>query len=343
MGTYAPTATIRPVADFDAATALLQLKNWDEASKVMRAFRANHPGHALQPEITKNLAFAYNEAGKLSLAAGEYERMGAEAQGAVRRDALELAAELYFQAKEMDKAYPVYRRYLSEFPRPLEKSLEMRSKIAAYLKTRDNPNEYVKELKLIMDTDASSGSERTDRTRYLGATAALALAELSLKQFIGIRLVEPFDKNLLKKKDAMKVAKEQLEKLLDYEIDEVTSAATYYLADMYFDFSRSLVESERPPDLNDLEKEQYELSIEEQAYPFEEKTIQVHQKNLELMTQGIYNVWIERSLDKLAKMMPARYAKFETSSGYIEAIDTNDYTLLSDPKPLADKAPVTGL
>ena len=343
VGIYVPTAKIRPVADFDAATAMIQLKTWDAAANMLLAFRANFPGHMLQPEVSKKLAFVYKESGKPSLAAAEYERVGAEdGDVVIRREALELAAELYVQANEMDKAYPVYRRYLHDFPKPPGNALEIRNKIAVYLKARNDTQGYFSELRQIVDADAHAGSERTDRTRYLGAMAALAMAEQPIRYFSEIRLVKPFAKNLAKKQDAMKTAKEQLEKLFDYEVVEVTSAATFYLADMYFDFSRALVESERPSDLNALEKEQYELSIEEQAYPFEEKTIQVHQQNLELMTRGIFNPWVEKSIEKLAKLVPARYAKFEESSGYIEDIDTAGYAALVDPKKRVMPAPVPG-
>ena len=56
-----------------------------------------------------------------------------------------------------------------------------------------------------------------------------------------------------------------------------------------------------------MELEQYELAIEEQAYPFEEKAIQVHESNLQLISRGVYNAWIEKSLQKLAEFIPARY------------------------------------
>ena len=70
--------------------------------------------------------------------------------------------------------------------------------------------------------------------------------------------------------------------------------------------------------MNAREKEQYELALEEQAYPFEEKAIEVHQKNTDLVKLGIYNKWVEKSFAKLAKLVPARFAKFEESSGYVE-------------------------
>lgn len=333
VSTKAPTAKICPVADFDGATALMQLKDWDAAKGVLRLFRTKFPGHALQPEVTKKFAFIYKETGELSLAAAEYERIGTESQEvAVRKASWELAADLYAQAKEMDKAFLVYRRYLNTFPNPIEDALEIRNKIATQLKIGGDGEGYLSELKQIIEIDVRAGSERTDRTRYLGATASLVLAEQTVKQFTEIKLVKPFSKNLLKKKDAMKAAKEKLDKLFDYEVGDATSAATYYLADMYYHFSRALVESERPDGLDTLEIEQYELSIEEQAYPFEEKSIQVHKKNLELLARGIYNLWIDKSIEKLAKLVPARYAKFEESSGYIETADAVGYASLVDPK-----------
>ncbi len=331
----APTSKIRASADYDGATALMQLKDWDRAAEVLTAFRSNYAGHKLQPEVTKKIAYVYKEAGKLAMAAAEYERIETETQDvAVRREALQLAADLYVDAKDTDKAMLVYRRYVNYFPNPLEPALETRNKIANVLKSRKDTNAYMEELKQIVSADAHAGSERTDRTRYLGATASLVLTEPLFEEFAQIKLVKPFDKNLKKKKLAMKTAKEGFEKLLSYEVGDVTSAATYYIAEMYYNFNRALVESERPDDLNALEKEQYELALEDQAYPFEEKTIQIHEKNLELLSLGIYSSWIESSFEKLAKLVPARYAKYEESSGYVASIDKVNYAALTNPAPI---------
>lgn len=340
----APTCTIRATADYDGATALIQLKDWDRAAEALTSFRTNYVGHKLQPEVTKKVAYVYKEAGKLALAAAEYERIETETQDvAVRREALQVAADLYVDAKETDKAMQVYRRYVSYFPKPLEPALETRKKIADVLKARNDTNAYLEELRQIVATDAGAGAERTARTHYLGAVSSLVLTEPLFDQFAEIKLVKPFDKNLQQKKTAMKAAKDGFDKLLTYEVGEVTSAATYYIAEMYYNFNRALVESERPDDLNALEKEQYELAIEDQAYPFEEKAIQIHEKNLELLSLGIFNSWIESSLDKLAKLVPARYAKFEESSGYIAAIDTVSYAALTDPVPVIVNAVPTPL
>ena len=259
----------------------------------------------------------------------------------MRKEALQLAADLHVQAKEIGQALQIYRRYIEAFPSPIEPALETRYKISLILKDRNDMQGYLNELGQIVAIDGRAGDARTDRTRYLAATSAMVLVEPLFKKFSGIKLVQPFDQNLLMKSRAMKTAKEALENLLDYEVGDVTAAATFYLAEMYYGFSRALIESERPDDLSDEEKEQYELSIEEQAYPFEERAIQTHEKNLELMTLGIYNAWIENSIEKLAKLVPASYAKFEEGSGYIEAIDTDSYAILTGSGRSSARQPPT--
>lgn len=52
----APTSTIRPVADYDGAAALIQLKDWDGAASMLTALRSSYPAHKLQPEVTKKLS-----------------------------------------------------------------------------------------------------------------------------------------------------------------------------------------------------------------------------------------------------------------------------------------------
>ena len=317
----APHSKIRPTADYDAAASLISLKAWKEAAKVLEGFRKRFPKNRLQPEVTKKLAIIYKESGDLLLAAAEFERIEKESKNDdIRREALQQAAELYEQAKDMDKALSVYTRYVKYFPKPVEYALEMRSKIAEIYKQKKNRKRYVRELQLIVAIDLRAGKERTDRTRYLAATSSLILAQPAIKRFKSVELKKPFKKNLNKKKKRMKKAIKTLTALVDYEVGLVTAAATYEIAEIYYHFSRALLESERPDKLSELELEQYEMVLEEQAYPFEEKAISVHEKNMELLDMGIYNEWIDRSLLKLADLLPARYARSEQLEQYVETI-----------------------
>jgi TolA-binding protein len=322
----APTSKIRPNAEYDAAAALIQLKEWDRAADVLQRFRKDFPKHELQPEVTKKIALCYKESGKLAVAAAEYERIETETKDEeVRRSALLVAADLYEKVGDKARALQVYRRYVDYFPMPLELALESRYKIAGLYKALDDSGKHTAELKRIVDIDAHAGSERTDRTRYLGAMSLLALTEPLYDQFVAIKLVKPFDKNLKKKRAAMKEATEAFGKLVDYKVGEATGAATYYIAEIYYQFGRALLESERPTNLTPVELEQYELALEDQAAPFEDKAISVHEKNIELLALGAYSAWVDKSIEKLAKLVPARYARTEESGVFIDTLGSLTY------------------
>jgi tetratricopeptide (TPR) repeat protein len=324
--TAAPTSTIRPSAEYDAGSALIRLEDWTAAIAVLDGFRSAFPQHPLRLDADKQIANAYKQSGQLARAANEYDGLAARSEDpALRREALLAAADLYEQSNTRDRALDIYLRYVEEFPRPIEPALETRFKIAdAYKAAHDEPA-YYRELNEIVRADASAGSERSARTRTLAARSALVLAEQLYRGFVVVKLRQPFEASLKDKQQRMDATIDAMSDLLDYEIADVTAAATYYIAETYFDFSRSLIESERPDGLEPAEAKEFEEALDEQAFPFEEKAITVHEKNMELLRAGVTNSWTEKSLGRLTQLVPGRYAKPEASSGFLDAIDTYSY------------------
>jgi hypothetical protein len=214
---------------------------------------------------------------------------------------------------------------VEQYPKPVEAAAETRFKIAEIHKSRNDQARYREQLEAIVRLDTEAGSERTDRTRNLAARGSLVLSEPLYEHFAALKLAQPFEPSLQAKRLAMDAALEAFGKLVAYEVGEVTAAATFYMAEVYSNFSRSLVESERPLGLEASDLQDYELALEEEAFPLEEKAIAVHEKNLELMSGGIYNAWTEKSLARLAVLKPGRYAKFEISSGFLGSIDRYVY------------------
>ncbi len=339
VGRSAPASTLRAAAEYDASAALVRLQDWKAAAAVLVDFRLLFPGHELQPKVTERMAYALREDGQPGAAALEYERIERESKDEeIRREALLTAAELHATAGDERRVLAVYRRYVEYFPRPVELQAETRDKIAGILKGHGEQEGYLAELRAIVALDAAAGRERTPRIRQLAATAALTLAEPAYERFTVVRLVKPFEANLKRKRELMRAATQEFTRLLDYEVGEVTAAATFYLAEIYAHFSKALIESERPEDLTPLELEQYELAIEEQAYPFEEQAITVHEKNLELISSGVYNRWIDRSLQRLVEFFPARYARPEEPTGIIGSLDSFTYEV-EGSRPVAPAKP----
>jgi tetratricopeptide (TPR) repeat protein len=337
----APTSSIRPTAEYEAGAALIRLQAWTEAAQVLEAFRTAYPKHEMQLEATRQIANAYRQSGQLSRAAEEYERLASDSKDeALVRDSLLVAGDLYQQSKAQDRALSVYQRYVDQFPHPVESALETRFKMAEIHKGASDMPHYHQELAEIVRIDAGAGSERTARTRTLGGRSALVLAEQVYQGFTAVKLKQPFEKSLQEKKEHMDATIDAMDGLVKYEIGEVTAAATYYMAETYFDFSRSLTESERPAELQGADLQAYESALDEQAFPFEEKAIEFHKKNLEMMRAGTFNAWIEKSLGRLATLVPGRYARAEASDGFLEAIESYVYRRpLPPPPPPAAPAP----
>jgi hypothetical protein len=232
----------------------------------------------------------------------------------------------------------VYSRYVEQFPKPVEAAVETRSKIAEIYRARNDTERYHQQLGEIVRMDAAAGSERTDRTRNLAARSGLVLSEELYERFAVLKLVQPFEQSLQAKRRAMDAATTAFGNLVGYEVGEVTAAATFYMAEIYSNFSSSLTDSERPAGLNGAALQKYEDAIEEEAFPLEEKAIAVHEKNLELMGKGIYNAWTEKSLARLAVLKPGRYAKAEISSGFLGSIDRYVYRHPEPPVVPADSS-----
>lgn len=314
VGQVAPQSSANAAAQYDAAALLIALKDWSAAARSLEDFRQRYPGHALQAEVGGKLALVYLEQKQWGSAATELERLSASnTDPVVARDALWQSAELYQKAGNRAAALKTYERYLSRNPQPLEPALEARYRLAEMAREDGNTNRTLALMKDILQADQNGGTARTARTRFLGATAALALAEPVAKAYTQVALTEPLQKQLKLKKARMEEALKAYAVATDYGVADVTTATTYRIATVYHDFSKALMASERPKKLNKLEREQYNVLLEEQAFPFEEKATEIHEANARRAASGIYDSWVQSSFDALRVLRPVRYGKTERS------------------------------
>ena len=348
----APGSAIRVNAEYDAATSLIALKDWAGAARALEGFRQHYPNHPLQGDVTANLALAYSEQKQWAPAAAQYERIAltpaATPAGASAttpdaqtraRAALWQAATLYERAAASDpdsvkagKPRPAdaaanraaaakdYDRYLKQYPSPLEPAVEAHYRLAQLAHIDGNAAAENAHMHAIFVADQNGGAARTDRTRTLGAMAALDAAKPAFEAYQKVALVEPLAKNLKIKKAKMEDVLKAYSVASDYGVAEVTTAATFNVANVYQDFAKSLTTSQRPKKLSKLELEQYNELLQDQADPYVEKAIELHGINARRTTQGLYDEWVKKSFDALKTLQPARYNKTEHSEATVDAI-----------------------
>jgi cellulose synthase operon protein C len=322
VSALAPTSKVRANADFDAAALLIKEKQWDRAIVVLEGFRRNFPQSPLQADVTRNLAVAYSESNHPGQAAVEFEQI-AQSPGEspdVQREATLQAADLYDKAGNTAKSRTMLEAFVKHFPQPLNPAMEARNRLSSIAAKAGDAQAHDYWLRDIIAADRVAGATRTDRSRALAAKATLTLAIPVRDEFNRIKLVAPLKKSLAEKRKAMEAALKAYEAAADYQVADVTTAATFESADLYRQLGKDLMSSERPKNLSKDELEQYDVLLEEQAFPFEEKAIKLHEVNAARTKDGTYDEWVQKSFAALAQLNPGRYGKAEIGEQQVESI-----------------------
>jgi cellulose synthase operon protein C len=328
----AGSSKIAAQAEYDAGAQLIILKEWPRAIQVLERFRTNNPKSEYTADVTRKLAVAYGETGQAGQAAVEFERIAmnpAETKD-IQREANLQAADLYAKAGNTPKAVTMLERFVVTYPTPVADSIEARQKLADIAGSAGNLEGQRRWQREIIAADRNAGAGRTDRTQYLAAKSQLALASPVRDQYRDIALVLPLKASLAKKKKAMEAALGAYKAATDYRVAEVTTLATYEIAEIYRKLGQDIMKSERPKKITGDQLDEYNSLLEEQAFPFEEQAISTHEINTKRTLDGVYDEGVKKSFAALAELKPGRYGKTEIISASFD-----------QPVPPAPPAPET--
>jgi len=104
----------------------------------------------------------------------------------------------------------------------------------------------------------------------------------------------PLKNRWAEKRKAMEAALKAYEQAADYQVADVTRGDLRERRTVS-QLGKDLMSSERPKNLSKDELEQYNVLLEEQAFPFEEKAIKLHEVNAARAKDGTYDEWVQRA------------------------------------------------
>ena len=315
VGQLAPGSKAVATAQFDAAAALINSKQWPRAVQVLEAYRRDYPKSEYGADITRKLAIAYVEVGRPAQAAVEFEAIAATPgeDAATAREALMRAADLHEKAGNGARSETLLEQWVGKYPQPVADAEEVRWRLAESARKANNTTKLAYWRTEIIRADATAGTGRTDRTRFLAANARLAQVMPLRDAFRAVRLTAPLKKSLAEKKKALEAAIKGFEDVAGYNVAATTTVATYEMAELYRGLAKDVMNSERPKKLSADEREQYDALLEEQAFPLEEQAIKIHELNTVRTVDGVWDDAVRQSFEALAGLKPARYGKTEQS------------------------------
>lgn len=316
-----PDAELAVQGQFDAVAVIEEGGELARAAQLLADFRSRHPRHELARDINKRLADLYERTQDWTGAVAEYVDLAQTAEdAATRRRSLYRAAELYLELAAIPQAIELFRDYAHTYAEPAELTMEAMNHLDVLYQATAEPVKRRFWLAKKIDQHASMGANADARATYLAAEARFVLAEDERARFDKIRLNHPLQKSLKAKQRALTKTVKAFEAVAAYQVAEYSSASTYQIADLYSALSTSIMRSARPEDLSELELEQYEILLEEQAFPFEEQAISLHEINMRRSWEGVYDDWVKKSFVELSRLMPARFDKQEIEVAYVETI-----------------------
>ena len=323
VGKKVPNSPIRATAEFDAAILFLETSSWKEAITVLTQFRKLYPDHKLAETIPDKLATAYEATGNWSAASKELQLIvnsNFESNSELSRQALWHAAELQEKVGNKHETIKLYKKYAHAFNKPLELRAEAEYRLSNLYLELGELEKQAFWLQKLLGNYKREGSNNTDRSLYLAAFAAFELSKSPFSEFQNIPLTLPLKTSLKRKKKALQSSLNYYATTIEIGVADFTTAATFKTGELYRILATDLMNSQKPTKLNELELEQYEILLEEQALPFEDSAIEIYEQNTQLVLQMIYDDWVRKSFASLSKLVPGRYDKNERIESYANEI-----------------------
>jgi hypothetical protein len=218
------------------------------------------------------------------------------------------------------EAMKLYRQYATEYPTPYDLSMEAQYKLTQMYEKSGDSRERTVWLGKLVDSYNRAGSAATERMLYLGAYGSYNSADAQYNAFNNIRLTQPLKASLKRKRDALQTVSDAYTRTIKFGVIEFTTGANFKLGEAYRAFAESILKSERPRGLDADALEEYEILLEDQALPFEDKAIAILQTNAERTRDGVWDDWMKRTYESLNKLSPGRYGKTELSEEAVDVI-----------------------
>tara|TARA_R110002126_G_scaffold33382_14_gene104463 strand:+ start:463 stop:3312 length:2850 start_codon:yes stop_codon:yes gene_type:complete len=313
-----PASEYHQAAAYQQISLYLEQQNLPEAIRLMLVYQQQYPDSAESAAINTALLSSYEQLGDWQRAAEMLtEQVAQLPEGDEQRRLLYRSADYYWQAEQHEAARLAYRSYANRYPEPHIPAQEARARLVELYQAANDVSRRNFWYQRIVSAEQQQ-ADGTDRSRYLAANAALQLGLHNKMLFGNVRLQPPLRDNLKKKQTHMTAAIQLLQSSMQWQVADFYSQAQYQVASLYQQMASALLQSDRPKGLDAMALEQYDLLLEEQAYPFEELAIEIYQQNAALVSQPLYDEWVAASFSKLAELFPARYHK---PAAYLEVAD----------------------
>ncbi len=295
-----PESRLGPLALFEAATLWEGTSELFRAEVALKTFYERYPKSSLYQPVLIRLGTIYQDSDRLEQAAVVFEKASRlRTTKEESRLALGKAITAY---EEMEVWEKVYQLAIQEAERPsIHEKVGMALRLkAAEAKLQLGQKGAARKILNHLTRQRKGHDQTREEPSIPLAKAYFLLAELKKRDFDSIQLIAPIDINLRKKKTLFDALLHEYGQAAEGPSFSLLLNANHRMGEIFEEFSRSLLESERPGNLSVGEQEVYEDLLWEQALPYLAKARETYLQTIAWgKERGLENEWTALSQSQL--------------------------------------------
>ena len=327
-----PDSDVAQVSLYNAGKLYRSIGLERKATSLFETLAATYTDSEFASEALQMSVLILEALGDPIRAADDSMVLASRSHGEERKTALLKAAQLYSAGKVPKRAASSRSIYIEEFPRPAQE-------LSRQLFLLGN------DLEAIGDWDGARAAytrnvslQKKDRDNHtlttFAARSQLRIAERSFSHYQGYHIAPPINETTVRKREILQVVIKDFVAAGSYRIADVITAANFFIGRALELFGHDIMSSPKPEGLTPPELEEYELALQEMAFPFETKALEAYRVNIQRSVKlEILDPWIEKTFERMAELAPWSYQRNESIAYPSTLIHSPPLSLPPVPKP----------
>ncbi|UCG38034.1 MAG: tetratricopeptide repeat protein [bacterium] len=308
-----PEADVAQVSLYNAGKIYKSIGLERKATSLFETLAASYTESEFASEALQMSVLILEALGDPVRAADDSMVLASRTEGRERAEALLKAAQLYSAGNAPARAASTRSAYIAQFPEPMEELTRQTHLLGRDLEALgDWPG-----AQAAFERTIALGKKGKDPSGIAGwaARSQLRIAENSFSRYDAYHLQPPVEDTILRKRELLQDVIRKFVAAGSYRTADVITASNYFIGRALELFKEDILSSPRPGGFNDAELEEYELLLQEMAYPFEEKALEAYRVNVtRAVSLEILDPWIEKTYERLAELAPWAYQREEEAA-----------------------------
>jgi TolA-binding protein len=305
-----PDSDVAQVSLYNAGKLYRNMGLERKATNLFETLAAKYTESEFASEALQMSVLILEALGDPLKAAEDSMALAARSDGEEKAAALLKAAQLYSGGADPARAAQARKEYLALFAESVvERSRQL------YLMGRDleEVNRWEDARTAYLDNVQFQKEHQGEQEiTIFAARSQLRIAERTFEEYGAFHIGPPVDETVIRKRELLQGVIREFVAAGSYKTSDVITASNFFIGRALELFKDDILTSPVPPGLTQPEKEEYDLLLQEMAFPFEEKALNAYRVNIKRsVTLEILDPWIEKTYERMAELAPWAYQRDE--------------------------------